>query len=324
MPSATLGFHCSHEQHAPSTLLEHLKRAAAAGFTEAMCSDHFHPWSERQGFAGHAWTWLGSALASTPLTLGTVCAPGQRYHPAVIAQAAATLTEMFPGRFWLAVGSGEALNESITGDPWPDKPERNARLEACVEAMRALWAGETVSRRDAVRIEAARLHVGGAAPPVVAAALSPETARWAAPWADALITVAGPRERMQAVVDAFREGGGASKPMYLQAALSWAPTDAEATAAARDQWRQCALDGTQLADLATPADFDRATAAVTADQVAAIVRVSSDLERHLEMLREDAAMGFQRIYLHNVARGHQVAFIDACGERLLPAFASGA
>src|SRR5688500_19904508 len=125
---ATLGYHCAHEQLPPSTLLRHLKDAADAGFTAAMCSDHFHPWSERQGHSGFTWSWLGAALEATPLSFGTVCAPGQRYHPAVIAQAAATLAVMYPERFWLAVGSGEALNEKITGDPWPSKEQRNARL----------------------------------------------------------------------------------------------------------------------------------------------------------------------------------------------------
>ena len=116
MPSAcTLGFHCSHEQHSRSRLLGLARFAAEAGFTAAMCSDHFHPWSDRQGQSGFSWSWLGAALQASTMSIGTVCALRQRYHPAVIAQAAATLSEMFPERFWLAVGSGEALNESITG-----------------------------------------------------------------------------------------------------------------------------------------------------------------------------------------------------------------
>src|SRR4051812_39255083 len=114
-PDLVIGWHCSHEQHPPSALLAHIRLAADAGFAAAMCSDHFHPWSERQGHSGFAWSWLGAALAHTALSFGTVCAPGQRYHPAVIAQAAATLAEMFPQRVWLAIGSGEALNEAVTG-----------------------------------------------------------------------------------------------------------------------------------------------------------------------------------------------------------------
>src|SRR5690242_18104363 len=134
---ATIGFHASHEQFSPSYLLRCLRRAEEAGFQAASCSDHFHPWSERQGASGFAWSWLGSALEATKLTLGVVNAPGQRYHPAIIAQASATLCEMYPERFWLAVGSGENLNEHITGDAWPAKTFRHDRLRESVEVMKA-------------------------------------------------------------------------------------------------------------------------------------------------------------------------------------------
>src|ERR687894_2432757 len=150
---SVVGLHCSHEQIPPSRLLEHAKHAEAAGFGAIMSSDHFSPWSERQGESGFAWSWLAAAMATTSLPFGVVNAPRQRYHPAIIAQAAATLSEMFPGRFWLAVGSGEALNEHITGERWPSKPERNARLLECVKLMRALWKGETVSHHGLVTVE---------------------------------------------------------------------------------------------------------------------------------------------------------------------------
>ena len=317
-----IGFHCSHEQWPPSALLRHVQRAAEAGFTAAMCSDHFHPWSDRQGHSGFTWSWLGAALESTPLTFGTVCAPGQRYHPAVIAQAAATLAEMYPDRFWVALGSGEALNEVITGQPWPDKPARNVRLHESAEIMRALWAGETVSRHGTVVVEGARLYSTPGRPPLVfGAALTTDTARWVAGWADGLITVAGPRDDMRAIVEAFREGGGEGKPMCLQVTLAFADSDERAAAAAYDQWRQCALPSTQLADVRSPAEFDRAAAGVRAEAVLAKVRASSDIMRHVEWLQEDAQFGFDRIYVHNVAREYQDAFIDACGTRLLPAMA---
>lgn len=320
MAGPVFGFHCSHEQHSPSALLRHAALAASAGFTAAMCSDHFHPWSERQGHSGHTWTWLGAALATTPLSFGTVCAPGQRYHPAIVAQASATLAEMFPDRFWIAVGSGEALNEKITGIGWPPREKRNLRLKASVDAMRALWTGEPVTmRRDGIMVSRARLYDVAARPPMlVAAALSAETARWAGEWADALITVSGPRDGMRAILDAFRERGGA-KPAYLQVALSFAPTEDDSRAAAHEQWRHAGLTRDQLSDLATPIEFDRASAHLTPEDIAARVRISADIERHAAWLQEDAAMGFERIYLHNVARDHQERFITACGERLLPA-----
>jgi coenzyme F420-dependent glucose-6-phosphate dehydrogenase len=320
-PSLVIGFHCSHEQHPPSALLDHARRAADAGFTAAMCSDHFRPWSERQGHSGFAWSWLGAALAHTSLSFGTVCAPGQRYHPAIIAQAAGTLAEMFPQRMWLAIGSGEALNERVTGDVWPDKPVRHARLHESAAIMRALWAGKTVSLRGITTTSDARLYSRPADPPLLlGAALTAETARWVGSWADGLVTVAGPPAHMRAVVDAFREGGGANKPLFLQVTLSFARTDEECVAAAFEQWRQCALTPAQLADLPSPAEFDRACANVPIGDVLSHVRASADIQQHIAWLREDAALGFDRIYLHNVSRAHQLHFIEACGTHLLPAF----
>ena len=290
-----------------------------------MCSDHFHPWSERQGQSGFAWSWLGAALQATTMSFGTVCAPGQRYHPAVIAQAAATLSEMFADRLWLAVGSGEALNESITGQPWPEKDERNRRVYESAVMMRALWAGETVSARGLVTAEAARVYSRPARPPLLlGAALTPATARWVGSWADGLITAAGPRDGMRAVVDAFREGGGETKPMFLQVALSFAPTDQQAVSAAHDQWRHCALAGWQLSDLASPSAFDRACADAEIASVVSRVHASSDIQRHLDSLEQDREMGFDRIYLHNVARDYQEHFIDACAAKVIPAFSRSA
>ena len=138
--------------------------AEAAGFDAAMCSDHWAPWSEAQGQSGFAWSWLGAALATTSMPFGVVNAPGQRYHPAIVAQASATLAVMFPDRFWIAVGSGQLLNEHITGDRWPAKAERNERLRDAADVMRRLWAGETVSEDGHVRVSEARLWTRPTAP----------------------------------------------------------------------------------------------------------------------------------------------------------------
>lgn len=313
------GYHCSHEQHSPSALLRYAQLANAAGFEALMCSDHFKPWTTRQRHSGAAWSWLPAALQATTASFGTVNAPGQRYHPALIAQAAATIADLFPGRFWLAVGTGEALNESITGDEWPPKPVRRTRLEEAVSMMRDLWAGGVVENTDLVPTRDARLYSPPARPPLIfGAALTVDTARWAAGWADGLITVPGPRHVMRAIVDAFRERAGAARPIYLQVPLSFAPTDAEARAAAHDQWRQVVLSPEQLADLRAPEEFDAATASVTADDVAANMRISADLQRHVAWLQEDAELGYERIYLHNVAMAHQERFIEQMASALLP------
>ncbi len=208
----TVGYHASHEQHAPSRLRSHLVAAEQAGFTAGMCSDHFHPWSEQQGQSGFAWSWLGAALEATQLPMGVVNAPGQRYHPAIIAQAAATLAEMYPERFWLAVGSGQDLNEHITGEAWPRKADRDQRLLESVEVIRALWRGETVTHRGAVVVEDAHLYTRPERPPrLLGAALTPRTAQWVGGWDDGMVTIAKPHEELREIVEAFRAGGGQDK-----------------------------------------------------------------------------------------------------------------
>ena len=213
--------HCSHEQIPPSRLLRSIEHAEQAGFDGGMSSDHFAPWSERQGDSGFAWSFLGAALARTSLPFGIVNAPGQRYHPAIIAQAAATLCEMFPERLWIALGSGEASNEHITGGGWPRKEIRNARLRECADIMRALFAGEEVSHDGHVVVDRAKLWTRPETPPpLLCAAVSEATARWAGEWADGLATVNAPVETLERLLDAFgREGR-----RVLQVHVSWAPT----------------------------------------------------------------------------------------------------
>jgi coenzyme F420-dependent glucose-6-phosphate dehydrogenase len=320
-----VGYHCSHEQYAPSELLRLVQLADRAGFVSAMCSDHYLPWSEAQGESGFAWSWLGAALQATSLPFGVVTIPGGwRYHPAIIAQAAATLAEMFPGRFWIAPGSGEALNEHVVGQRWPHKAERNARLKEACEIIRALWAGETVTHDGLIRVEEAKLYSRPRTPPlIVGAALSPETAEWMGGWADGLITVVGEREGMQKIVDAFRRGGGEGKPTFLQAQLSFARTDEEALKGAHEQWRSVMFPSPVLAELRMPAQFDAAGEYVRPQDVHEKVRVSSDPERHLEWLMQDAEMGFQEINIHCIHRGEQERFIEVFGERVVPALMKG-
>jgi probable non-F420 flavinoid oxidoreductase len=315
---AAVGFHASHEQISPRRLLEAVTHAEAAGFSRAMCSDHFTPWSERQGESGFAWSWLGAALQATGLSFGVVNAPGQRYHPAVIAQAAATLAEMFPNRFWMAVGSGEFANEHITGEPWPNKAQRNARLKECVDVMRALFEGEVVDHDGLVRVDRARLWTLPPSPPqFIGAAVSTETAGWMGGWADGLITIAQPTEALRKVVDAFRAGGGENKRMALQVHVSWAPNEDEALRIAHDQWRTNVFSPPLCWDLATVEEFDEAARHVRPEDMRDAVLISSDLDRHIEWLTGLAELGFDEIYLHHVGQ-EQREFIDAFGERVLP------
>jgi probable non-F420 flavinoid oxidoreductase len=313
-----VGLHCSHEQIPPSRLLEHAQHAEAAGFGAIMSSDHFSPWSERQGESGFAWSWLGAAMEATGLPFGVVNAPGQRYHPAIVAQAAATLCEMFPGRLWVALGTGEASNEHITGDPWPDKDTRNARLRECVDIMRALFAGETVSHDGLVRVDRARLYtLPDSPPPLIGPAISVDTARWVGEWADGLATVNQPRAKLEEMIAAFRSNGGEGKRLVLQVHLSWAASEEEALRVAHDQWRTNVFPAPTCWDLEMVHEFDRLAEDVTPEQVRETVLVSADPAQHTEWLQELAELGFDEINLHHVGE-ELTPFIDTFGEHVLP------
>jgi len=316
-----IGYHASHEQFSPSELLGHVQAAEAAGFGAVMSSDHLTPWSKRQGQSGFAWAWLGAALQATQsIPFGIITIPmGWRYHPAVTAQAAATIAEMFPERFpWMAVGSGQAMNEHVIGERWPSKRERNERLQAAVEIIRDLWAGRLVSRDEPIRVDEARVYtLPKELPRLVAGALSPETAHGAGRWADALITISQPRDNLLTIIDAFRRGGGEGKPLYLQTHVSYAGSDDEARANAFDQWRSNATTAAISETLRLPEEFDQACAHVRPEDMDRHVRISADPRRHIEWLEADAAMGFDEIYVHNVGR-NQGEFIDIFGREVLP------
>ena len=313
-----IGFHASHEQIAPSRLLADVQYAERAGFEMAMCSDHFSPWGTRQGHSGYAWGWLGAALATTGLELGCVCAPGQRYHPAVVAQKIATLAEMFPGRFWTALGSGEASNEHITGDRWPPKDVRTRRLEECVDVIRRLLDGEVVSHDGLVTVDRARLwDLPSARPRLVAPAVSVASAARVAAWADGLVTINQPVDVLRDVVAAYRDAGGRGA-LAIQVHLSWAPSLDEAEAIALDQWRTNVFTEPVSWDTETPEAFEVMAEHVDIEGVRRAVEVSDDLGRHRDRIAELAAIGFDDVYLHFVGQ-EQSGFIDAFGEHVLPA-----
>lgn len=313
---AMIGYHASHEQFAPSQLLQYVQLAEKAGFDCAKSSDHFQPWSTRQGQSGFAWSWIGAALQSTRFPIGLITAPGYRYHPAVVAQGAATLGELFPDRFWLALGSGEAINESITGEYWPEKAERNRRLAESAHVIKTLLSGEEVTHRGRITTVEARLFSLPADPvPILGAAVSERTAAEVASWASGLLTLGGKPDQVARVINCYREAGGRG-PIHVQHGLSWAATDAEAEAVAIDQWGPVIVGGEVVWDLRRPTDFDTLGRLVTVETVREGLAVSADLSWHRDRIASLADLA-DTVHLHCVGR-NQRAFIEAFGDKVLP------
>jgi G6PDH family F420-dependent oxidoreductase len=222
----------------------------------------------------------------------------------------------------VALGTGEASNEHITGERWPPKAKRKARLGECVEVLRALFAGEVVDHDGLVRVDRARLWTLPAEPPnLVGAAVSAETARWCGSWADGLVTINQPRDALERVIAAFREGGGDGRPIHLQVHLSWADSEDEALRIAHDQWRTNVFPPPLCWDLETVEQFDVAAKHVRPEDIREAVLVSADLGRHSAWLAELGELGFEQIHLHHVGQD-LTPFIDAFGERVLPELAA--
>ncbi|AKJ31079.1 TIGR03885 family FMN-dependent LLM class oxidoreductase [Caldimonas brevitalea] len=315
-------YHASHEQFSPAALLGLAQRAEAAGFDDVFCSDHLQPWAPRQGHSGYTWAWLGAALQATrSARFSTITVPGGwRYHPVVLAQAIGTLAQMFPGRVtWVALGSGEAINEQLTGAPWPAKDERNARLQEGAAIVRALLAGERVTHRGRIVVEDARVWDRPAQPPLLfGAATGVETARWLGSWADGLLTLGRDLARLDQVIAAFRAGGGTGKPVHVKLDVSWAEDDSQALRLAFEHWRFNCLGSDVNWDLRQPEHFEAATRHVRPEDLHANVLVACDVERHLQHLRELAARGVAAVDVHQVGP-LQDEFIEFYGRQVLPA-----
>lgn len=295
------GYHASHEQLLPAELLALVRDAEKAGFEAVLSSDHFAPWSHKQGCSGNAYAWLGAAVTSTQCPFGAVSAPGYRQHPAVLAQQIATVADLAPGRFTAALGSGQALNEHITGEPWPDKKARNARLAECADVIRRLLRGEEVDHDGEVCVHRARLWVLPPVPvPLFGAALSPASAASVGEWADGLITVAAPRERLAEIIGAFRDVAGKDAAVHVQAHVSWAERDEDARAQAIKHWPVNALPPEITEELQLVEEFDDRYDGLRADDLADSVVMSADPARHADALAEIADQGVERIYIHDV------------------------
>jgi probable non-F420 flavinoid oxidoreductase len=315
---ARIGFHASHEQFSPSELLCLVQAAEAAGFDCAMSSDHFRPWGPTQGQSGFAWSWLGAALQATNLPFGVISAPGYRYHPAILAQAAATLSEMYPGRFWIGLGSGQRLNEDLTGVAWPEKAERNARLKECADIIRRLLRGESVSHYGRITLVEGQLYsLPERSPLLLGAAVTEATAEFVGAWADGLLTVSSKPEQVVKVVEAFRRGGGEGKPLFMQVGLNWAPTEEEALKGAHEQWRYNVLGGELNWELRSPRDFDTATRFVKPEDMREALLISAEPNQHVDWLGEFIELGFEELQLHQVGR-NQHTFIEAFATQVLP------
>jgi probable non-F420 flavinoid oxidoreductase len=311
---ALLCYHAPHEQFAPSHLLKLAVAAERAGFTGLHSSDHFHPWGMKQGHSGFSFAWVAAALQATSLPMSMVCAPGQRYHPAIVAQAIATLVEMFPRRFCMELGSGEALNECITGEGWPPKKIREERLLEATDVMRRLLKGEEVSFEGHITVKNARLWtLPVEVPPLLGAAVSETTAKWVAGWADGLLTTVDKDiSEAESKVRAFRENGGDHRNIHLQYSFSYARTRLAAIEEAWEQWKG-QISAERWADIATPEEFDRLSRDTTREEVLEITPVFSDIEEFRAEIAKLEALQPSRIILHNLSN-QQEEFIEDFGK----------
>lgn len=304
-------YHCSQEQFSPSELLRYIKLAEQAGFNAIHSSDHFHPWSTTQGNSGFTLSWLGAAMQICKLPFSFVCSPGQRLHPAILAQGLATLGEMFPGRITAELGSGEALNEAITGEPWPDKPERNERLLECFEVIKELFTGEEVNYKGKhITLEKARLFTLPVMKvPLFATALSEETAAWAGTWADGLVTTADKDINLTASkIKKFRNAAGEEKPVVLQYSFSFGHSYDDALDQAAHQWSAVLLPVEELSNLRTPEEFEQKSRGVSKEEVEEKIPLYTSFEKILADTEVYHDLGISAINLHNISKDHQSFF----------------
>jgi G6PDH family F420-dependent oxidoreductase len=305
------------EQSTPRQLVDNCRRAEAIGFDFAMISDHFHPWLDGQGQSPFAWSVLGALAETTErieLMTGVTC-PTIRYHPAIVAQAAATIQVMSGGRFTLGVGAGENLNEHVVGRGWPPVDVRHEMLVEAVEIMRRLWRGGFQAYRGRhLAVQDARLYtLPDAPPPLAIAAGGPQAARLAGEHGDALIAT----EPRPDLVETFRRGGGEGKRTYGQIALSWDADEQRAVQRARELWRFSMPGWKVMSELPNPVNFDAATRTVHDDDITSLVPCGPDPARHAEAIRTLLDTGFTDIAVLQVG-SEQEGFLRFWERELAP------
>lgn len=307
------------EQARPDQLVRDVRLAEEAGFDFSVISDHYAPWLEEQGHAGYAWAILGAAAqatASIPLMTYVTC-PTLRYHPAVVAQKAATVQILCDGRFRLGLGAGENLNEHVAGARWPAVGERHELLSEAVEIIAALLDGETVNHRGKHwNVDSAHLYDRhDRRPPIGIAVSGPDSCALAGRRADLMIATE-PKAELGSLFDA---AGGAGKPRVGQVAICWDPDRDAAVARAHEQFRWFGLGWHVNADLPTPRGFDAATRFVRPQDVAEQLACGPDVDEHVEKIKPFLDAGFDEVALVQIGAESQPQFIAWAERELLPA-----
>src|SRR5215216_1912138 len=295
-----IGYWLSSEEHTPNKLVQHAQQAEAVGFTFAQISDHFHPWTDSQGHSPFIWAVIaGIAQVTTRLKIQTaVTCPIMRIHPAIVAQAAATVAAMMPGRFLLGVGTGENLNEHILGEHWPPIETRQAMLAEAIYVIRLLWQGGLQSYfGHYYTVENARLYtLPDEPPPIFVAAAGSNSAELAGRIGDGLISTSPDAK----LLEAFESAGGKGKPRYGKVTVCWAESEAKARHTAYEIWPTTGLHGALSTELALPDYFEQAVQLVTEDQVAEQVICEPDPERYVAALQKYEEAGFDHVSLHQI------------------------
>lgn len=319
MKTIRLGYTLSSEEHAAADLVRYAAAAEKTGFSFAFISDHYHPWVDRQGQSPFVWSTLGAiAQATSTLSVGTgVTCPIIRTHPTIIAQAAATVASLMEGRFMLGLGTGENLNEHITGEGWPPIEIRQEMLAEAIEIIRLLWSGGFHSYYgEYFIVDRARVYSRPKKlPPILVAASGTGSAALAGELADGLVGTLPNKD----IIDVFNETGGKKKPKYGQITVCYAKTESEAVRTAHEWWPNGALKGQLEQELRIPAYFEDAAATVRPDDVAAAIVCGPDPKKHLTAIKEYAAAGYDHIYIHQVGPD-QAGFFKFYEKEILPKF----